>query len=171
MTHALITSRTDTFSSHFEVFEYLLLLFIEVLDTLPIIILHLGSVLWLVAMQPDTACFHTRRTEGIGGESRRPGLGGVYAQTAKAANNACCLFLLVVLCASTVDLVYPASPVEAYQNLHYPKFPQATCPCKVFSWPLIFHPIPSRWVKFPDIRGEHLSVVSVLPFHVEIQGH
>ena len=35
---------------------------------------------WIQALarcQPDTACFHTRRTEGIGGKSCRPGLGGV----------------------------------------------------------------------------------------------
>ena len=31
----------------------------------------------LACCQPDTACFHTRRTEGIGGEPRRPRLGGV----------------------------------------------------------------------------------------------
>ena len=38
----------------------------------------------LACCQPDTACFHTRRTEGVGGESRRPGLGGV-------SGTVCCL--------------------------------------------------------------------------------
>lgn len=38
----------------------------------------------LACCQPDTACFHTRRTEGIGGESRWPGLGGV-------SGTICCL--------------------------------------------------------------------------------
>ena len=38
----------------------------------------------LACCQPDTACFHPRRTEGIGGESRRPGLGSV-------SGTVCCL--------------------------------------------------------------------------------
>ena len=48
---------------------------------------------WVQALarcQPDTTCFHTRRTEGVGGKSRWPGLGGV-------SGSVCCLTMALAV--------------------------------------------------------------------------
>ena len=61
---------------------------------------------WVQAVarcQPDTACFYTRRTEGVGGKSRWPGLGGI-------SGSVCCLNMaLAVIGPLDDDLQYSLS--------------------------------------------------------------